>query len=93
MTRHLGVSKPGAESVIELKVPKPSTPVDLTRIGGTTTYSGGAAGIGQQLETERHRRGPQWREIRGAAPYRLLGEDAQTWVGLWGSVGFYWRLD
>jgi len=22
----------------------------------------------------------QWREIRGAAPYPLLGEDAQTWV-------------
>lgn len=22
----------------------------------------------------------QWREIRGAAPYSLLGEDAQTWV-------------
>jgi hypothetical protein len=24
--------------------------------------------------------GRQWREIRGAAPYPLLGEDAQTWV-------------
>lgn len=24
--------------------------------------------------------GRQWREIRGAAPYPLLGEDAQAWV-------------
>jgi hypothetical protein len=26
------------------------------------------------------RRGRRWREIRGAAPYPLLGEDAQAWV-------------
>jgi hypothetical protein len=24
--------------------------------------------------------GRQWREIRGAAPYPLVGEDAQAWV-------------
>jgi len=24
--------------------------------------------------------GRQWREIRGAAPYPLVGEDAQVWV-------------
>jgi hypothetical protein len=40
----------------------------------------GAAGIGRQMETERHPRGRQWREIRSAAPYPLLGEDARTWV-------------
>lgn len=30
--------------------------------------------------------GRQWREIRGAAPYPLVGENAQAWVsrGRWG---------
>jgi hypothetical protein len=60
--------------------PGPPSPLYLTWIIGTTTYLGGATGIERQLETERHRRGRQCREIRGAAPYPLLGEDAQTWV-------------
>ena len=56
---------------------KPRTPEERARLVAMTTRdlvdSGSAENMNQGSR-------PKWSDIRGTAPYPMLGEDAQEWV-------------